>query len=82
VTEGNCSIPDPLKQQKLENRPLPNPDICRAQQVLPTLVECLVLNARRCRYAMPFGHGVFCQNPHAKQIAARTKAAGKTSGGK
>lgn len=82
MTEENHSIPDPSRRQKHDNRPLPNPDICRAQQVLPTLIECLVLRPHRCRYALPFGHGVFCQNPHAKQIAAHTKAAEQKNKGK
>lgn len=82
MTREKRSIPDTLKQSKLDDRPLPNPDVCRAQQILPMLIECLVLRPRRCRYALPFGHGVFCQNPHAKQIAARTKIAEKESNAK
>lgn len=82
MTKEKRYIPDTPQQQKVDDRPLPNPNICRAQRILPMLVECLVLRPRRCRYAFSFGSGYFCSNPLAKQIAAHTKAAEQKSTGK
>jgi hypothetical protein len=57
-------------------RRLPDPAVCRAQRVLPTLVECLVVKPRPhgCPHATFFGDGIFCENPDRDQIIARTDA--------
>lgn len=66
-------ITDPTGRDK---QPLPDPAVCRAQRILPTLVECLVLRPRphSCPYATIFGSGVFCRHPDCDAILARTVA--------
>lgn len=63
---------EPHEQTERHKPPLPDPSICRAQRVLPTLVECLVVKPRPhgCPYATPFGSGIFCEHPERERIIA------------
>ncbi|MBI5687455.1 MAG: hypothetical protein HZC54_20475 [Verrucomicrobia bacterium] len=55
---------------------LPDPAVCRAQRILPDLVECLVLRPKpnECPHATFFGDGIFCAHPERDNLAARTEA--------
>jgi hypothetical protein len=64
-------------QPASDPKSLPDPAVCRAQRVLPTLVECLVLKGYLCPYAIPFGSGLFCEHPERDRIVALTKTAEK-----
>ncbi|MBI5687249.1 MAG: hypothetical protein HZC54_19420 [Verrucomicrobia bacterium] len=73
---------DSLRHEKHDERPLPDPAICRAQRVLPGLIECLVTKPKphQCPCATFFGNGIFCENPDREAIIARTNAERKTQG--
>lgn len=71
---------DSSDQKKGAERLLPDPVICRAQRVLPTLVECLVIRPKphNCPHATFFGSGIFCEHPNREGIIARTNAEKKS----
>ena len=55
---------------------LPDPGLCRTQQVVSDLWECLVDlsgNAIVCRYALVFGYSHFCRHPENKAFVDTEK---------
>ena len=51
-------------------RPLPDPEICRAMYLGQTLEfsSCLMDNATGCEYAMRFASCVFCYHPERRRF--------------
>lgn len=78
VSKRNSKTYNHSKRQVLKHfivaHVLPDPAICRGKSYpTPPLVECLVEQRPRCRYATRFGGRYFCQHPQRIDIAVRTE---------
>lgn len=59
-------------EEETKETPFDN-DACRVRAITDGVLECLMPKPVRCRYAMPFGHGFFCQYLKRKKIVADTR---------
>lgn len=55
------------------SRTFPDPAVCKCRHVYGKLYECLTADARRCPYAMAFGHGFYCKHPDCRKFGNNSR---------